>query len=111
MTNKQIDRLMSTISSLQGTQIIEIRAMIEAELKRVERREENFFMHDYPDGYAYYVKYNDGSYHIYCKGKQAYNEFIKSEDALLIYRTDNAELFPVKEIIMEKENEQKGLRH
>lgn len=113
MTNRQIQQFCNRISSLSGAELLNLREIINEKIDEVSGQDNNFMLHDFVDEYFYIVHYENGNTYLYTKGKDAYNEYINSSEAVSIVRkTKN--LFPTFEEIMskEKKNERKkkGLR-
>lgn len=67
-----------------------------------ERYNEMWYDHDNVDDYIYIVHYSDGHTHTTCRGKQSYNEYMTSEDAVMIERKTK-DLFPTYQTLLKKE--------
>ena len=76
-----------------------IRSMSTADLEAIKSM---IATHDRIDDYLYKIHYADGNTYVMCKGKQAYERYLKEEDATWIERyTKN--LFPTYEFLERKE--------
>lgn len=102
MTQEQIKAFKLGIAQFQGTDLNELRELIETKIQEEYDRAENFMLHDSLDDYIYIVYYFDDSYHSYCRGADAYNEYMKNDFAIKIGRKTK-DLFPVYEMLLKKE--------
>ncbi len=102
MTEKQIKDFTLGIAQFQGTDLNELKKLIDLKIQEEYDRTENFMLHERIDDYIYIVYYFDDSYHYYCIGADAYNEYIRNEYAVKIGRKTK-DLFPTYEMLMEKE--------
>ena len=84
MTNRQIRRFADNISTLSGAELIALKKMLNDRIDEVAERDENFMLHDYIDSYFYLVYYMDGSWHLFTKGKDAYDNYIRNAEAVRI---------------------------
>lgn len=96
MTKEQIS---DYIKSLNVADLDIIKSMV---LEREdELYEERWYTHDRIDDYLYIVHYKDGHTHLTCKGKDSYEEYINSDDAVWIERKTK-DLFPTFEFLERK---------
>ena len=102
MTQEQIRAFNQGISFYQGTDLNELKKLIELKIQEDYDRKENFMLHDKLDDYIYIVHYFDESFHYLCRGKDAYEEFIRDPKAVKISRKTK-DLFPTYEDLIEKE--------
>lgn len=102
------------INSMNTSQLLNMKAMIEDKIDEYYHLPENFYLHEKFDDYLYNVMYQDGSKHLYSRGADAYRELIKNNTAIGIIR-HTKDLFPVYELMMVKETkderEQEEIRH
>lgn len=102
MTKEQIFAFNKGIENFVGTDLTELKKLIELKIQEDYDRKENFMLHDRIDDYIYVVYYIDGEYHSYCKGCDAYERYMRDADAVSIKRKTK-DLFPVYEDLIEKE--------
>ena len=102
MTQEQVYAFNSNISQFAGTDLEELKKLIDIKIREEQERAENFMLHDWTDNYIYVVYYLNGEYHYYCKGKEAYKRYLNDADAIKVARKTK-DLFPNYETILEKE--------
>ena len=102
MTQEQIIAFNESILNFRGTDLNELKKLIENKIQEEYDLPENFMHHDRIDDYIYIVDYLDGSYHFYCIGRQAYDEYIANIEAIRIRRKDK-HLKPKYETLLDKE--------
>lgn len=90
MTNRQIRRFADNISTLSGFDLIALRELINNKIDEVSALDENFMLHDYIDSYFYIVYYLDGSWRLFTKGKDAYDNYARNAEAVrIVSKTKN----------------------
>lgn len=98
---QRIEQLMNECI-VHGEYIEKIRELIDENVERNYELKENFKFHDEIDSYFYIVRYSNGDYNLFYKGKEAYDRFKREESAIRIERkTKN--LFPTYETLIERE--------
>lgn len=102
MTQEQVYAFNESILHFRGTDLMEIKRLVEQKIQEDYDRPENFMYHDRIDDYIYIVDYADGSYHYDYIGKRSYQEYIGNEDAIRI-RRKTKDLSPTYETLLEKE--------
>ena len=102
MTQAQIYSFRQNISAYSGTDLTDLKKMIDEKIQEDYNRKENFMLHDRTDDYIYIVHYDDGSYHFWCKGADAYERYINDPEAVRISRKTK-DLFPVYEDLIRKD--------
>lgn len=102
MTQEQVYAFNESILNFGGTDLMEIKRLVEQKIQEDYDRPENFMYHDKVDDYIYIVDYADGSYHYDYIGKRSYQEYIGNENAVRIRRKDK-HLKPTYETLLEKE--------
>lgn len=108
-----MNTVVDLINSLNTSQLLNMKALIEDKIDEYYHLPENFYLHEKNDDYLYNVMYLDGSKHLYSKGAEAYREMLKNDRAIGIIRKSK-DLFPVYELMMVKETderEQEKIRH
>lgn len=94
------EQIHDAIRSMSTADLEAIKSMIAKEERN--RYDEMWWTHDRIDDYLYKIHYADGNTYVMCKGKQAYERYLKEEDATWIERyTKN--LFPTYEFLERKE--------
>ena len=91
---------MQMIRNLSATELGEIKDFIEKETSN--RYEEMWWDHNKIDNYIYKVHLSNGDYRLFCKGKQAYDEYNKNDKAIMVERLTK-DLFPKSNILLRKE--------
>lgn len=102
MTQQEIVAFNESILHFRGTDLHELKRLIEQKIQEEYDLPENFMHHDKVDDYIYIVEYFDGSYHYDCIGKRSYEEYIGNVNAVRI-RRKTKELYPTYETLLEKE--------
>lgn len=111
MTNKQIEVFRNRIAKYSGADLQIIQNLLNEQLELEYERKENFMFHTTVDNYLYIVYYKDGTSNLFCIGADAYERFIKRDDAVRVERKTK-DLFPKYEVILKKnERKQKTIRH
>ena len=105
--NEQLFR--DYIADLSGLELEHLKQIIDEQIQIDYEKKDNFMLHDTLDDYLYVVYFENGTYHSFCKGKDAY-ERDKEDDAVKVVRKSK-DLFPTIEILLEKNNEQERVRH
>ena len=110
MTEKQTEVFRNRIAKYSGADLQIIRDIINEQIEVEYEKKENFMYHDTIDNYLYLVYYLDGTSNLFAIGADAYERYIKREDAIRVERkTKN--LFPTYETILRKnERKQKTIR-
>lgn len=103
MSQEQIIAFNNAISAYKGVDLEELKKLIDQKIREDYERKENFMLHDDVDDYIYIVYYANGDHHYFCKGKDAYNRYIKDSNAVRVARKTK-DLYPVYEDIMAKES-------
>lgn len=85
MAYQQIERLMNECI-IHGDYIEKIRELINQNVERNYELKDNFMYHDEIDSYFYVVRYSNGEYNLFCKGKDAYDRYRRDKDAICIER-------------------------
>ena len=109
MTKEQETAFYRSIQYLDGHDLIALKKMVEEQIEYARHLKDNFYLNEQFDDFIYIVHYSDGEYHYIFKGKDAYNEY-KDNPAAIRLERKTKELFPKFEILMEKWNEEKGIR-
>lgn len=108
MTNKQQEVFRTRIAKYSGADLQLIRDMINEQIDIEFEKPENFMYHTALDNYLYLVYFQDGTNRLFAIGADAYEEYMKRNDAIRVERkTKN--LFPTFEVILKK-YEQKRIR-
>lgn len=102
MTNKEIVDFNKSIAHYTGTDLLMLKELIDNKMIDDYDLKENFMLHDKIDSYLYVVYYVDNTNHLYCKGKDAYEEYISNHLAIRVARKTK-DLFPTFEDLMIKE--------
>lgn len=96
-----MNAILNTIENLTDQAMLtEIVKLIDSRIEEVYDEKENFMYHDEIDDYIYVVYYLDRKVY-YCKGKEAYENYIRDDEALSVYRKTK-DLFPTYELLLEK---------
>lgn len=109
MTKEQETAFYRSIQFLDGNDLIALKKMVEEQIEYARHLKDNFYLNDQFDNFIYIVFYANGEYHYIFKGKDAYNEY-KDNPAAIRLERKTKDLFPKFEILMEKWNEEKGIR-
>lgn len=97
---KKIEQLMNECI-IHGDYIEKIQALINENIERNYELKDNFRYHDELDGYFYIVRFGNGEYNLYCKGKEAYERYSRDENAIRVERkTKN--LYPTYETLIQR---------
>ena len=88
-------------SFTSGSELEQIKAMIDDQIMKIYNLKENFYLHDKTDDYIYRIVYADGHIYYDCIGKRAYEKFTLDSDAVRIERKTK-DLFPTVELLLEK---------
>ena len=102
MTQEQVFAFKESILNYRGTDLHELKKLIDKKIEEEYHLPENFMLHDCVDEYIYIVDYMDGSYHYDCIGKRAYEEYINNIEAIRI-RRKTKRLSPTYETLLVKE--------
>ena len=102
MTQEQIFAFNESILTYKGTDLHELKKLIEQKIQEEYDQPENFMYHDCIDEFIYIVDYMDGSYHYDYIGKRSYEEYINNVDAIRI-RRKTKHYPPAYETLLEKE--------
>lgn len=103
MSQEQITAFYSTLSAYKGVELEELKRIIDRKIIDDYERKENFMLHNQIDDYIYIVYFADGSQHYFCKGRDAYERYMKDSTAIRVARKTK-DLYPVYEDLMVKEN-------
>ena len=102
MTQEQIFAFNESILAYRGTDLQELKKLIDKKIQEEYDLPENFMHHDCVDEYIYIVDYIDGSCHYDCIGKRSYEEYISHTEAIRI-RRKTKRLSPTYETLLVKE--------
>lgn len=111
MTDRQQELFRSRIAKYSGADLQLIKDLVNAQIDIEYEKPENFMYHKKIDDYLYLVYYQDGTFNLFCIGADAYERFMKRDDAVRVERKTK-DLFPKYEVILKKnERKQKTIRH
>ena len=97
---KKIEQLLNECI-IHGEYIVKIQELIEDNIERNYELKDNFKFHDEIDSYFYIVRYTNGEYNLYAKGKDAYDRYRRDENAVCVERkTKN--LYPTYETLIQR---------
>ena len=106
-----MNTVIDTIGSMNTADLLLLKQYIESKIEDNYDDPGNFYLHDRIDDYIYIVDYEDGTYHYYCKGADAFKEYMGVSYATRI-RRKTKDLFPVYETLKEKhERSEEEIRH
>lgn len=99
--NAELINIKESLTKLSGTDLEYVKVLVDEQIEAAYYQKENFMLHEKLDDYFYEVYYNDGTYHLFCTGKQGYDEYVKNEKAVRIVRKSK-DLFYTRETLLEK---------
>lgn len=97
---KKIEQLMNECI-IHGDYIEKIRELIDENIERNYELKDNFMYHDEIDSYFYVVRYSNGDYNLYCKGKDAYDRYSRDMNAIRVERKTKS-LRPTYETLIQR---------
>ena len=97
----QVESYVNRFSSLTAIELNQLKELIDERIAETYYWKENFMTHTELDNYIYIVYLDDGNYHYYFKGADAYKRYLE-DDAVMVDRKTK-DLFPVFETILVKE--------
>lgn len=97
-----MNTIIEQLRNMNGFQLEEIKQLIDNEYNQLAVKDDNYMLHNFIDDFIYIVYYADGSYHYFCKGRDAYIEY-KNWGVKLGRKTKD--LFPTYEMLLDKETE------
>lgn len=94
--------LLTAMNHLDGLQLKDLKERFDARYEELCQKDRNFMLQDFVGDYVYVVYTDEENYHMYCKGKQAYDYY--KEYGIKIERKTK-DLFPTYKTVMEKDKE------
>ena len=101
MTKDQIDGFREALRGLSPEELYELKRKVDEEIEDQYWCDSNFFNREQTDSYIYIVVYADLSYHYDYLGKQAYDRYLRDDDAIRI-ECKTKHLFPDYKVLMSK---------
>lgn len=97
--------LLSSMSRMDGLQLMNLRERFDKRFDELKHLDRNFMLQDFIGDYFYEVHFDDDSTNIYCKGEEAYDNYMRHGTKLVQKSKD---LFPTYKTLMEKGKEYKN---
>ena len=97
----QVMTYVNRFNSLTALELDQLKKLIDGRIAETYDWKENFMTHNEIDNYLYVVYLEDGQYHYYHKGADAYQRYLE-DDAIMVDRKTK-DLFPKFETIFVKE--------
>lgn len=91
--------ILNKMDKLNGFELEQLKTLFDNKYTELVELDSNYMLHDFPDGYTYIVYYPGERKHYYCKGREAYKEYIRN-GIRLERRTHD--LYPTYEILERK---------